>query len=117
MCVIHAAFSVDPQCMCSMLSNKKRLCGASDPAESCPYQNEGPFILLRKAKESSQVKSSQVKSSQVKSSQVHLSSCARPRSAQAEEDPRRRNGSGSAPFVGVHAPQRPDAARAQTRRT
>ena len=70
MCVIHAAFSVDPQCMCSMLSNKKRLCGASDPAESCPYQNEGPFILLRKAKESSQVKSSQVKSSQVKSSQV-----------------------------------------------
>ena len=112
MCVIHAAFSVDPQCMCSILSNKKRLCGASDPAESCPYQNEGPFILLRKAKESSQVKSSQVKSSQ-----VHLSSCARPRSAQAEEDPRRRNGSGLAPFVGVHAPQRPDAARAQTRRT
>jgi hypothetical protein len=54
-----------------MLSNKKRLCGASDPAESRPYQNESPFILLRKYKivMSNQVKSSQVKSSQVDSSQ------------------------------------------------
>ena len=69
--------------MCSMLSNKKRLCGASDPAEGCPYQNESPFILLRKYKivksnqakpnqvKSSQVKSSQSKSSQVKSGSIH----------------------------------------------
>lgn len=49
-----------------MLSNKKRLCGASDPAESRPYQNESPFILLRKYKI---VMSNQVKSSQVDSSQ------------------------------------------------
>jgi len=66
--------------MCSMLSNKKRLCGASDPAEGCPYQNESPFILLRKYKivksnqaKPNQVKSSQVKSSQSKSSQVKSS--------------------------------------------
>ena len=72
-----------PPFMCSMLSNKKRLCGASDPAEGRPYQNESPFILLRKYKivksnqakpnqvKSSQVKSIQVKSSQVKSGSIH----------------------------------------------
>jgi hypothetical protein len=58
-----------------MLSNKKRLCGASDPAEGRPYQNESPFILLRKYKivKSNQAKPNQVKSSQVKSSQVKSS--------------------------------------------
>ncbi len=53
-----------PPFMCSMLSNKKRLCGASDPAEGRPYQNESPFILLRKYKI---VKSNQAKPNQVKS--------------------------------------------------
>ena len=80
--VMHSCMppSIEPQCMCSMLSNKKRLCGASDPAESRPYQNESPFILLRKYKivksnqaKPNQVKSSQVKSSQSKSSQVKSS--------------------------------------------
>ena len=58
-----------------MLSNKKRLCGASDPAEGRPYQNESPFILLRKYKivKSNQAKPNQVKSSQVNPSQVKSS--------------------------------------------
>ena len=116
--------------LCVACSQTRSACAApAIPPRAVPTRMRVHSSSCASTKLSSQIKPSQIKSNQVKSSQVnpsqvkssqvrvHSSSCARPRSTQTEKDSRIRNGSGSAAFVGVHAPQRPDEARAQTRRT